>query len=357
MTLEFSHQKDLNFCSLFPHFSKSDSAASFLNKYSLLKMLPLDRFQYWSPLWHRPHPGPFDFLGLPTDIRVMIYEEAFAEDAAFEQKFQLARSNKKIYGEGLPLLYKTHSFKFGVCFDVWRMGRSKFLGFYDLGGLHLSFKEAPQDMLALMTDMEIFLDEACLEQEGESNNTIAIQMLNHVNLVCTGLRSLRIQTQGLAHPMCLTLTVKRHGAYGFRSPPYRRAMVKVLRALAQRLSCLQFQAANRLPGFEEFLGQIAPLKYWDNSSALKSKVPRERYSEYETYELLRRPMGVTMDNASSGEAPNYEENMVCSEDEDSDDESATNDQNTGTPAYDMLLTLEVRSRGQNASKQQRESQN
>ena len=237
--------------------------------------LRFDRPQFFSPLWHRPHSGPFNFLGLPTDIRIIIYEEAYAENflycdsdgsglrVDFERKFRLARANRQIYNEALPLLYKIHTFKF----KVWRFGRPNFTGIYDLEGIYLRLKEAPHDMLGLITDMHICLDEACVEEDAASGNTLTIQFFGHISRACTGFRSLHIRTQRLARPM-----YRRWTGYGYRfeSPPYRRAMVKVLWALTQRLPNLEFQVADDTQDFEMFLCEVAPVEYWGKKCNLGS---------------------------------------------------------------------------------------
>ena len=237
--------------------------------------LRFDRPQFFSPLWHRPYPGLFNFLGLPTDIRIMIYEEAFAEDSLncrsdgsslrvdFERKFRLARANKQIYNEALPLLYRIHAFKF----KVWRFGRPNLTGIYDLEGIYLHLKEAPQDMLGLITDMHICLDEACVEEDAASGNTVTIKVFGHISHACTRLRSLHIKTQRLARPMYQKWT--GHG-YRFESPPYRRAMAKVLWALAQRLPNMEFQVADDTDDFEMFLCEVAPFEYWGKKRNLGS---------------------------------------------------------------------------------------
>lgn len=320
--------------------------------------LRFDRPQYFSPLWHRPYPGPFNFLGLPTDIRIMIYEEAFAEDfrnchsdgsgsrVDFERKFRLALANKQIYNEALPLLYKIHSFQF----KVWRYGGPVFLGIYDLGGICLRFKEAPQDMLAMITDMHICLDEACVEEDAANGNNLTIQFFGHINRACTRLRSLQIQTHELARPMRLNWMDYR---YEYESPPYRRAMVKVLCALARRLPCLEFQVTDHIWVFEKFLSQIAPLEYWDKNSTPPTKGWWGASPGDQIYKLRGPFMIDHGDDTSSDEALTYdeeftagneestgngEEGITSSNVENSDDDvkgSATNDENSDPGAMDV----------------------
>ncbi|MDI1492892.1 MAG: hypothetical protein OHK93_004675 [Ramalina farinacea] len=206
----------------------------------------------------------------------MIYEEAFAEDfrycdsdgsgsrVYFEWKFQFARCNKQIHNEALPLLYKIHIFQF----KVWKIGRPVSWGIYDLGGIHLRFKEAPQGMLAMITDMHICLDEACVEEDAANGSTVTIQFFGQISRACTSLRTLHIQTHELARPMYL---MRMDHGFEYESPPYRRAMVKVLQALARRLQCLEFQVTDHIWAFEEFLSQIAPLECWDKSSTPGTK--------------------------------------------------------------------------------------
>ena len=278
--------------------------------------LPFDRPQFFPPLWHRLHRGPFNFLSLPTDIRIMIYEEASAEDyrdchsdgsgsrVGFERKFRFTHANKQIYNEALPLLYKMHVFKF----KVWRSGRPVSWGIYNLEGIHLRFKETPQDILALITDRHICLDEACVEEDAATGDTVTSQFFGHINRVCTRLRSLRIQTHELARPMRLNWMDYSNK---YESPPYRRAMVKVFRALAQRLTRLEFQVTDHLWAFEKFLGQIAPLEHWDKSSTPGIK-NRYRASPGAKIYNLRGPFMIDDgDDRSSDEAFNYNKEITA----------------------------------------------
>ena len=237
---------------------------------------------------------------------MMIYEEAFAEDSRncrsggsgsrvdFERKFRLVCCNKQIYNEALPLLYKTHIFQF----KVWNSRRACFVGIYNLGGIYSRFKEAPQDMLAMITDMHICLDEACVEEDASSGNTVTIRFFKHINRACTDLRSLHIKTQGLARPMCM---IRMDYQYRYESPPYRRAMVRVFRALARRLSCLEFQVTDHIVAFEDFLSEVTPLDYWDKKSTPESKGRRCTIPGDQIYKIRGISVSELIDDTKSDE--------------------------------------------------------